>query len=345
MKPLIVILIVIIVIVGIVIGLIAYSYTQIQFHLENVSYRGLDFVSPSSSTIVKLIADFVTGDWFRLALTLVTGVKLGLVFGLSNHGFFPVYIPDVSYDISVNEVKIGHGQSHISSTINPGETRSFPDNVQDVKFDSVEPVISSIASSGGMANLQISGTAYFNFLGINVPVPFYSSTQINVVNEIKNQINSYISQNQQNSNIQNSNPENSNNQYSNNSPQSSAQPTLEQQLQRAKDKINAVIGNNQQCITPIQVLPINGWVFNNYPRTTTLVWLPVLGASSYTIEIDYWDPGISKWHEYQIVPNITVTTYTFDFGGATSGTWRILAVNNLGQSCSASSWWQFKYTQ
>ncbi len=98
-------------IVVIVIALIAYSYTQIQISLENVSYQGLDFASPSISTILKLAADFITGNWLGLALTLVTGVKLGLVFGLSNHGFFPVYIPDVSYDILVNGVKVGQGKA------------------------------------------------------------------------------------------------------------------------------------------------------------------------------------------------------------------------------------------
>lgn len=199
MKPIIVIPIVIIVIIGIVIGLIAYSYTQIQFSLENISYQGLDFATPSGTTLLKLAADFLTGNWMGFALTLVTGVKLGLAFGLSNHGFFPIYIPDVSYDILVNDVKIGQGQSHISSTINPGETKSFQDDSQDIKFASIEPVIESIVSSGGMANFQVSGTAYFNFLGINIPVPFHSSKQINIVDEVKSHFRNYLSGNQQSS--------------------------------------------------------------------------------------------------------------------------------------------------
>jgi len=75
------------------------------------------------------------------------------------------------------------------------------------------------------------------------------------------------------------------------------------------------------------------------------VWLPVLGASSYSAQIDYWDPSNSKWHEYQTISNIQGTTYTFNFAGAQPGTWRVWAVNNLGQSGYASSWWQFSYTR
>jgi len=340
LKTPIFIVIVAVTLIGIVLGLIAYSYTQIQFSLENVSYKGLEFASPSPSIIIKLAANFITSNWLGFALTLVTGVKLGLAFGLSNHGFFPVYIPDVSYDVLVNNVKVGQGRSHIDSTINPGQTKSFQDNNQDIQFGSIEPAITSIVNSGGIANFQISGIAYFNFLGIDVPVPFQSSRQINIVDEIKNHFSGYISQSQQNSNNQYSN-----NQYSNNSPQSSTQSNLEQQLQLAKNKIGAIIANSPQCTTPIQLLPINRMVFSNYPRTTTLIWLPVIGASSYTIIIDYWDPGISKWKEYQIVQNVKETSYTFNFNSATSGTWKIMAIDNLGKTCSESSWLQFRYTQ
>ena len=234
MKPVIIIPVVIVTIIAIVIGLVAYSYTQIQLSLENVSYQGLDFATPSGATLFKLAADFLTNNWIGFALTLVTGVKLGLAFGLSNHGFFPVYIPDVSYDILVNGIKMGQGQSHISSTINPGETRSFQDNVQDYQFNAMEPAITSIVDAGGMANFQVSGTAYFNFLGINVPVPFQSSKQINVVDEIKNHFSNYLTQNSYQQNQQ------SHNQIT---PPSNTQ-SLEQQLQTARNKINAVQSNN-----------------------------------------------------------------------------------------------------
>jgi uncharacterized membrane protein (UPF0127 family) len=131
---------------------------------------------------------------------------MSLVFVLGNHGLIPIYIPDVSYDILVNGIKIGRGVSHISSTINPGETKTFQDNVQDIKFVSIEPAITIIVDSKGMVNFQVNGIAYFVFLGVHVPIPFHSSIQANMLDEIKNHFNRYLSSNQ--SYLQNSFPEN-----------------------------------------------------------------------------------------------------------------------------------------
>ena len=38
--------------------------------------------------------------------------------------------------------------------------------------------------------------------------------------------------------------------------------------------------------TPQLVSPVNGQVFSHYPRTTTLAWNPVAGASGYVIQVD-----------------------------------------------------------
>ena len=173
-------------IVGIILGLIAYSYTQIQISLENISYQSLD-VSLTQGSLVKAGINALLQNWLGAALDLITGVKLGLGFALSNHGFFPVYIPDVSYDLLINDVKVGQGQSHIDETINPGETKSIEDN-QDIQFSSIKPAVASIVESGGVINFKVSGTAYFNFLGLSVPVPFESTRQVNVVNELKSHI-------------------------------------------------------------------------------------------------------------------------------------------------------------
>ncbi len=186
MKPAIVIVTVIIAIIAIVIGLIAYSYTQIQFSLESISYKGLD-VSLTGGSIVKTILNGIMGNWLGAVLDLITGVKLGLGFALSNHGFFPVYIPDVSYDLLVNDVKVGQGQSHIDKTINPGETKSIED-IQDIQFSSLKPAAASVIDSGGLINFKIRGTAYFSFLGLSVPVPFETTKQVNIVDELKSKL-------------------------------------------------------------------------------------------------------------------------------------------------------------
>jgi LEA14-like dessication related protein len=182
-------------IVGIIIGLVAYSYTQIQINLENVSYGGLDWAPLSFSTLIKAGLkgglELLQGNNFAAILsvvsTFITGLKLNLMFALSNHGIFPVYIPEISYDLSVNGIKIGQGHSIIDETINPGDTKNLP-LFQDFQFGSFEPVATSVIASGGIVDLQVSGTSYFKFLGLTVPVPFQHSTRISLKDEIVNHI-------------------------------------------------------------------------------------------------------------------------------------------------------------
>lgn len=168
----------------VVIGLIAYSYTQITLNLESITYQGLD-VSLSSGSLGKAISSGITGNWLEAALDLITGIKLGLGFGLSNHGFFPVFVPDVSYDLFVNDIKIGQGQSRIGLTINPGDSKHV-DDFQYIQSSSIKPAASSIIQSGGIINFKVSGTAYFDFMGQTIPVPFEATKQVNIVNELKN---------------------------------------------------------------------------------------------------------------------------------------------------------------
>jgi hypothetical protein len=99
--------------------------------------------------------------------------------------------------------------------------------------------------------------------------------------------------------------------------------------------------------TPTQVSPPSGKVFNRYPRQTTLRWEEVPGAASYTVEIDYfaanWITDSGK--TYIIAPNLTDTSYTFNFVGAQPGRWRVWAVGPTGQESPKSGWWEFSYTK
>jgi len=99
--------------------------------------------------------------------------------------------------------------------------------------------------------------------------------------------------------------------------------------------------------TPVQVSPASSTVFNNYPRTTTLQWSAVSGAASYTVQVDYYQPGdttcTSGTQDY-LTPNITGTSYTFDFVGAQPGCWRVWAVDAAGRQSPKSGWWEFSYT-
>ena len=188
MKPIIGIIAVIVAIIVIVISLVAYSYTQIQISLNEISFEGLDWAPTSGLTLLKLASNAITGNVLGAILSLVTGVKLNLIFALSNHGIFPVYIPNLSYTLSINGVQVGQGQSNVDITINAGETKNLP-IMQDFQISSLGPTAASIASSGGMINLQVSGTAYFKLLGMTIPIPFQSTKQFSIMDGIKSQIN------------------------------------------------------------------------------------------------------------------------------------------------------------
>lgn len=172
-------------IVGIILGLIAYSYTQIQISFDSMSFGGIDWASASPMTLVKLAFNALTGNVVGIILSLITGIKLNLIFALSNHGIFPVYIPDLSYNLSVNGVNVGQGKSTVDMTINPGETKTLP-VLQDFQISGLESTATSVLEQGGMMNIQVSGTAYFKFLGLTVPIPFQSTKQINVIQEAEN---------------------------------------------------------------------------------------------------------------------------------------------------------------
>lgn len=99
--------------------------------------------------------------------------------------------------------------------------------------------------------------------------------------------------------------------------------------------------------TPVQLSPASGTVFNNYPRTTTLQWSAVPGAASYTVQIYYYQPGdttCTGGAQDYLTPNISSTSYTFDFVGAQPGCWRVWAVDAAGRQSPMSGWWEFSYT-
>ena len=184
MKPATTIVVIAGIIIAIIVGLVAYSYTQIQVNLFDISFAEIDWAQTSLSTILKLGLDVLTGNWLGAALSLVQDIKLNLLFGLTNHGLFPVYIPDLSYDLSINGVNVGHGNSKVDVTINPGETKSFP-VLQHVLVNSLKPAVSSIIDANGILDLKVNGTAYFKLLGLTMPIPFESTKQISIVDEIK----------------------------------------------------------------------------------------------------------------------------------------------------------------
>jgi Late embryogenesis abundant protein len=178
-----------------VIGLFYYSYTQIHVTLNDVKFHSIEWTSFSWSTLLSLGLNVLTGNWLGAAFDLIDGINLNLIFGVSNNGFIPVYIPDLSYDLFVNGVSVGHGYTNLATSIYPGETREIT-SLQNFKKSSLNPAIYSIVSNGGVMEIKVRGTAYFQFLGFSIPIPFESTKQISIVDEIKSRLNNEI-QNQQ----------------------------------------------------------------------------------------------------------------------------------------------------
>jgi LEA14-like dessication related protein len=173
-------------IIAIIIGIIVYSYTQISATLDNVSFAGIDHVSSNNllSATFKAILQASSGNWVQAITNYITGIKFNLYFGLTNHGIFPVYIPKVSYNLSVNGIYVSQGQSNLDETIKPGETKELP-VLADITTSGLEPAAISVLSTSGIVDLQASGTVDFNVLGLTVPVPFQVTKQINLEDEIK----------------------------------------------------------------------------------------------------------------------------------------------------------------
>ncbi len=176
--------------------LLAYSYTQLSVTLDDVRFHSIDWASLSWSTLLKLGLSTLTGNWLGAAFELIDGVNLNFIFGLTNNGLLPVYIPDLSYDILINDVNMGRGHSDVNITINPGQTQQIT-TFQNIKKDSLSPAVYSIVSTKGILDIKVKGTAYFQFFGLSVPIPFESSKQISIYDEIKNKLNSQIQKNKQ----------------------------------------------------------------------------------------------------------------------------------------------------
>jgi len=184
-------ILVILVIIG---GLLAYSYTQINVSLNDVKFHSIDLISFSFTDLLSLGFDALSGNILGAVFDLIDGINLNLIFGLTNNGFLPVYIPDITYDLSLNGVPMGHGSSVIDATVNPGQTKQIT-VFQNFKKSSLTPAASAIIADGGMLDLKVSGTAYFKLLSLSIPVPFESSKQILIIDEIKKKLSGIEEQN------------------------------------------------------------------------------------------------------------------------------------------------------
>ncbi len=171
-------------IIGLIVGLFAYSYSQIHLQLSDISLAGIDWAPASGTTLFNLAASALTGDTLGAALALIDGVKFNFLFDAGNRGIFPVAIPSISYDLSINGLNVGKGEGHFDTILNPGETKILPVE-QTIQKGNIQMAAASVVAEGGVMTIKASGTAQFGLFGITVPVPFESSREISIIDEVK----------------------------------------------------------------------------------------------------------------------------------------------------------------
>jgi len=102
--------------------------------------------------------------------------------------------------------------------------------------------------------------------------------------------------------------------------------------------------------TGSDALKINSYAFDHFPRFTTLVWRPVLGAASYDVELDFGNDCTAgavcaTWTPRGGFPATTSNTgYVLEFVGAQPGRWRVIARSATGAVISTSEYVYFRYS-
>ncbi len=92
--------------------------------------------------------------------------------------------------------------------------------------------------------------------------------------------------------------------------------------------------------TPQLLSPRQGQEFDHFPRTLTLKWSPVAGASGYIVSV--WRRVTqTKWVPWKAFP-ANETELTFDFVGAQPGRWSVKAVYSNGSEGTVSEWREFR---
>ena len=182
---------IVVAIIAVVFALYAYSYSQIQVSLNDITSVDVELENLSWTDLIKLGIDALSGNWIEAAVGVIAGIKLEMVFGLSNNGLLPVFIPELSYELSLNDISIGTGYSELNITINPGEKKEIP-IIQIIQKDNLSPAIQSIINTEGVVDIGVSGTAYFELLGRSIPIPFESTQQVSIVDEIQKQLEKQI---------------------------------------------------------------------------------------------------------------------------------------------------------
>jgi hypothetical protein len=119
------------------------------------------------------------------------------------------------------------------------------------------------------------------------------------------------------------------------------------------------LSSEETLPAPRLLAPDEGAVMNHYPRKTTVKWEPMIGAASYTLEIQFLggsDSGATEWCDlgehlryfpaagYVPPVRINTTSFSFNWIGANMGRWRVWAIDGSGREGIKSEWRRFRFS-
>ena len=163
--------------------LIVYSYSQLTVELIDVQYSSIELKELSWTDLIPLGISILSGNWLDAISDLILGIQLNLIFELNNDGLLPVFVPDLSYEILINDIIVGYGSGDANIVISPGEKYEII-ALQNIQKNSLPPIINSIIVAEGIMEITVKGTAHFELLWFDIPISFQSTEQISIYDEI-----------------------------------------------------------------------------------------------------------------------------------------------------------------
>ncbi len=156
-------------------GIIGYSYTQITVSVQSVEFAGVTFREPNTQTLVSLAA----GNPVGVVLSLLDKINIQVNLEIENAGLVPLAIPSTEFDIDVNGVRAGSGQSSDQS-LNPRQSTIIPVRVE-IPVARLQPLADVIVQSLGELDIEIHGKLKTNLLIIPIEIPFQKQQHISLV--------------------------------------------------------------------------------------------------------------------------------------------------------------------
>ena len=161
-----------------------YTYSNIQISLRDISLSNIE-LKPNWQTVYYGII----GNLLQAVLSIVHFVDLDVAVEIDNPGFLPVVVPSFDYMLYCNDIEMGPGSYQNSISVPAGSSKTIH-ITQKIVISSMQELIASIVSNGGVLDVKIVGRIHFRMLPIDIP--FHITKSINVYDVIWNKIKDLI---------------------------------------------------------------------------------------------------------------------------------------------------------